>query len=414
MLKNKIIPIVIAAFLFGLPCGISPLAEEVSTESIGETTDEISEAINAQMAQVREQTKQVKEKMKAVKGQKENVKKAMEKFIEEMRKHKLDFSDIAESLSNMAIEIPEIVMEIPPIPPIPPIKMPKMPYVPPIGGINSSLKDFKGETVAKKFDKTFETNEKTRLIAHGPFASLVIVPAEPGQSLRAEVELIAGAPDKDEAQKLLDEMEVSFESKDDELTITAPPMKDHTKDDNQRIKACKVKLFAPALASIELKNQFGDVLIESVSTNIQCENEFGSLDVKNVRGELDLKNKFGSLIVVNHIGDGKLRCEFGGPTIDGWSGKMDLDVQFGQSDISGLTKEAEINGKFSFGAVNLKLPTDYAGEIKASASMGSIKAPEGLKEKKEMMSNSVSGVIGEGKGRINLKCSFSEVTIVKE
>lgn len=306
------------------------------------------------------------------------------------------------------IEMPEI----PAIPAIPPI-----PHMPPMPHINLAHMDenFKGEIVSDKIEKTFDVKSGTLLKVDTNFSTVRIEPGTSNSQIAAAVFRKTGADTKEEAQEIMKRYEVTLEQTADavEITVKLTNTKGEDNKGHNTMMHCDVVVTVPVKTPIELRNSFGDVGIQGIQSDIRSENKFGSTAIIKTQGTLKASSEYGQLAVQEHDGNGSVRGQFGDVFVDKLTGDLTIEVGYGKTKVSTDLKEAKIDGKFSFGEVQINLPNDYAGKVEAFASFGEIKAPDSLRREKKTFNEKVEGEIGNGQGLVQIKNSYAPVTITQ-
>ncbi len=329
--------------------------------------------------------------------------KDIEQWAESFAKQMEDIGNqIAQtSGKEIKIDIPEI--KIPKIE----INIPKMPKIPNIGEINGK---FEGEIVSEIIEKSFDVKSETPLLVDCVFSSISIEPGKDDSEISITVEKKTGAETEELAKYLQETIDVNIDKTKDGVELNIK-FKDDDKKLKKCLKQCIVKILTPVNTPIELRNSFGDVVIKSTKGKIQTENKFGSTFIQDAQGELDAKAEYGTLSILNHQGNSKVNNQFGDLKVIDLTGKLFFKSGYGNNTIQTDTANAQIEGSISFGNINIYIPEDYSGSINASSSFGSIKAPASLLKKSKMFNESVEGTIGEGKGKIDIKSSYTDVNI---
>ncbi len=283
--------------------------------------------------------------------------------------------------------------------------------MPPIPFFDRFFNEFTGVKESQVVEQTWKVEGEKPLQLYGTYSEIAVVPGKVTDEIHASIEMIAGAGNEDRAKEILETMKVDFEDTKEVYRIGVPRVtnKEHEMGD---VRVYKIKLRIPEnLSALDIDNNFGDILLNDIDTDIICKNEFGSVQLKNVRGNAKIQNKFGSLDIDHHTGDGDYYVEYGGLTIEDYDGDLKLEVKFSQSSIQGLNEDVTLVGNFSFGATRIHLPKGFNGIVDAESNMGQIHAPASLNHEKEMLKQKVQGKLGEGAGRIKIGAEFSPVTL---
>ncbi len=337
---------------------------------------------------------------------------AQDDFGKDMEKWAESFSQQMEEMSKQIAQSSgkDIKIDIPKIK-IPKIKIdiPKIPNIPNIGEINAK---FEGEIVSDVIEKSFDVKSQTPLLVDCMFSSISIEPGKDNSEISITVEKKAGAQTEELAKELLKTINVNIEKTSDGVELNIK-FTDSDKKLKKSLRNCIVKILTPVKTPIVMQNSFGDVVIKSTKGKIETENKFGSTFIQDAKGELNAKAEYGTLSIVNHQGNTKVNNQYGDLKVIDLDGNLFFKSGYGNSIIQTDSANAQIEGQISFGNLNINIPKDYSGGIKASSSFGSIKAPTSLQKKSKMFNESVEGTIGEGKGRIDIKTSYTEVNITQ-
>lgn len=387
------------AFLFGVTWSLLfiPLPSRADDPETSNETCVIREASAAAMARQAEQmAKQAEDLAKQCEQMAEHIGQQMEHILPQIEKQ-------VRSAMNLAARMSENIPPVPPIPPIPPIPdIPKLPNFAHLG------QDAEGEEAVETLEKTFEVQPGTALQVDSSFSSYRIQPGEDHAKMVFSIEKKTFGKTKEEAQKQLPAITITFEQTREAVILKIQPEKDqHVKLNGH----CEVRILVPENTPIQLRNDFGDVNLEKLTGGVNLENKFGSAYVGYTKGHLNAAAEYGNLTIDAHEGPTKVRSQFGNTRFDALKGDLDVQTGYGQTFIDLDSPNARLTGTFSFGDIFVAIPADFSGAIEAVSSFGEIKAPAGLRKKKEMFNESVSGRLGGGEGTIKINSSYSPVTI---
>lgn len=363
-----------------------------------------------EMAQFAESmAKQAEEMAKNVQSQQkdwQNQLKEMESHIHKMMpqiEH-----NVQKSLAMMQNQL-ELNLQLPDLPDLPALPdMSNMTHFSRIG------ENFHGEIVSDEIEKTFGVAEGTPVKVDANFSSIRILPGENPSQIRVHITRKTGAETKAIAEKLLQNFAATAEMTDEgvEVKISFKEKKEENKiEQKNTMMQCDVEILAPPQTPVKVRNSFGDVTIQNMQSEIKTENRFGKTLISGAKGKLEASAEYGQLAIQSHEGPVQAQGKFGDVLVDKTNGDVILGVQYGKAKVSTDLKEAKIEGTCSFGKCMINLPRDYSGKIEAVASFSSIQAPDGLLKKKEMFKEAVEDAIGDGKGRIQIKSSYSPVEI---
>lgn len=303
----------------------------------------------------------------------------------------------------MAARMGESIPPVPPIPPIPPI-----PAIPKKPSFSQMSHDEEGEEAVESLEKTFEVQPGTALQVESSFSSYQIQPGEDETKMIFSIEKKTYGKTKEEAQKRLPLITITFEQTKEAVVLKIQPVKDLHENLNGH---CEVKIQLPAGAPVSIRNDFGDVNLEKLTGGVNLDTKFGTAYVGHTKGNLNTVTEYGDLTIDAHEGPGKVRGQFGNVRLDDQRGDLEIQTGYSKAYIDLDSPTARLTGTFSFGDIFIALPKDFAGTVEAASSFGEIKAPAGLEKKKDMFNESVSGSLGSGAGAIKINSSYSPVTI---
>ncbi|MCK4889747.1 MAG: hypothetical protein KAS97_07435, partial [Candidatus Aminicenantes bacterium] len=101
------------------------------------------------------------------------------------------------------------------------------------------------------------------------------------------------------------------------------------------------KIYIPKSTTLNVKNRFGNISIDSSGTSLMVDGKFGDVSIKNIPSDISVINRFGKTKISNI------------------SGKIELDLKFSQADVSG---SSSIDCRISHSSLDLS-------DIKESSSV---------------------------------------------
>lgn len=232
------------------------------------------------------------------------------------------------------------------------------------------------------------------------------------------------------------------------------------------IKSINLVIKVPENISVDLKNEFGKIVVNSVTGKTTIYNKNGSISAKNVNGTLEVTNEFGSITVDSIKGDSKVINKNGSININNIEGSLYTENKFGSitakdvknnieafgengkielENIGGdatstnkfgaihltnaggtvklsnnngsvnfendktITKNVDINSKF--GSITLKVPNEQQGKFNLHTKMGGIKNDFNLPVKKTASRSEVNSNLGNSDNQFNIENENGSITI---
>lgn len=101
------------------------------------------------------------------------------------------------------------------------------------------------------------------------------------------------------------------------------------------------KIYIPKSTTLNVRNRFGDISIDSSGTSVMVDGKFGDVSIQNIPSDISIINRFGKTKISNI------------------SGKIELDLKFSKADVSG---SSSIDCRISHSSLNMS-------DIKESSSV---------------------------------------------
>ncbi len=371
-------------------------------------SEEFEKKMKSIAKELKKSSKQIEPKMNKLAEDMEkiapHIKKTVQHIMEMIQHMDLDFD-----LPTLPVTPPSTGVKHPQSPVVPSPPEFNVPGVPPVPNTGNVLDKFKGETVTETVQQSVEVAEGTELIVSGVSSMIQIQPGDSASTITLSALKTAGAKTREEAKALLDHLDISINKTDQQVEVTTNIKQ--PEEENDTMAFIEMMFMVPKGTPVTARNSFGGINILNVGGPVNCENSFGSTRVIGSEGSLNLTTYFGSTKVGDHTGDATIQNKFGNLTINGLDGDLNINVSYGQAEIKDIDPDVHIEGKCAFGKFELVLPEDYAGSIEASVKMGSIEVPEELTMHKEMTSQSVSGTLGDGTGKIRIVNQYGPLII---
>ena len=201
------------------------------------------------------------------------------------------------------------------------------------------------------------------------------------------------APDGNEAKQLAEQTKIKLETVGMTLVIKAE--KPYLK--HNRSIGIAYDITVPTKTGINCKTSYGQVELKNITGNIVAHTSFGQIKTENITGKIELNTSYGEIdcekITTN---DFSAKSSFG-----------EIKASFTDACPANMTVKVDT----SFGNIKADIPSNFAGSVAVETSFGKIKTDLPILVKGEVGKTRLTGTVGEGSGKLDLKTSFGEVTI---
>jgi DUF4097 and DUF4098 domain-containing protein YvlB len=205
--------------------------------------------------------------------------------------------------------------------------------------------------------------------------------------------ITAQAPTADEAKQLAEQTHIKFEISGKTLNVKAD--KPHLR--NKRSVLISYDIVVPARTAVRCKSSYGEIKLTNIKSDVAANTNFGDVVAEEISGRVKLDTSYGK-VDCKHI-----TCsEFSANSSFG-----DIVVVFSEACPNDLSAKITT----SYGAIDADVPKNFAGEAVIETSFGKIKTDLPIMIKGEVSKTRLSGTVGEGTGKLELKTSFGSVTI---
>jgi DUF4097 and DUF4098 domain-containing protein YvlB len=261
------------------------------------------------------------------------------------------------------------------------------------------------------------------------FGSVTVTGTE-ADDCRIEAKLTARAPSVEEAKQIAQQTEIKIEPEGTALKIFV----EHPHLKSNRSVGVSFDITMPKSIAARVHSSYGSVKLSDIEANVKADTCFASINCSNVTGDVDLETSYGSIKCEN-IKSGliKARTCFSSITCHNVTAQVDLKTSYGSVNCRNLTSSSiEAHSSFgsvdiecsdqtdpqliadistSYGSIEFKAPAGFSGTVDARTSFGSIKTLLPVTVSGEISKDRVSGTVGTGNGRLNLKTSFGSIKI---
>ena len=238
--------------------------------------------------------------------------------------------------------------------------------------------------------------------------------------IQIDIEIRASAKTDEGAQKLLDMISIESEKKGSKVscvTKVKKSSKNNKNKDNQSFSITyQVKI--PDGYDLELKNQFGDIMLANYAGKLTATCHFGHIKGShwtNV-GEIDVQ--FGGLDLDETIAE-KIDIQFS--SIDIGLIKGDADLKFSFCNNSNLSLSQELQSlklNASYTNLDIAIPRNFSAAYHIKTGFGSFRNSTDFDIKKEQsdelglnFSGEHHGKSGDGRVPIDISSSFSKIRL---
>jgi len=314
------------------------------------------------------------------------------------------------------------------------------------------------QALKEEQQKDFAATSSTELSIDNQFGNITITDWD--QS-KVTVSYIVEVTNSDEAKakKIMDKIKVEVKEEGNKIifkTIIGELGNLTNSNSKGEKQSFRIDYFVkcPKNIKISLDNQFGDVIVSTLTGPFNADLQFGSLNAVSLTGpETKIDMQFGQ-ITIGTLKDAKFDIQHSEALKISDCGNITIDAQFAKLDIGNL---ASLKGDISNSEItietlkdmlkiesnmgNVKIGTVSAGftsliaevnmgdfnigidpnagyKLEAEVNMGSIKVPDGLKKTTEKESDmpgitveKISGTYGNGNSMIKIDCNMGSVKI---
>lgn len=314
------------------------------------------------------------------------------------------------------------------------------------------------QSLKKDSHREFTTTSSTELKIDNQFGNITVTDWDQNKVV-IDVNIEVTGSDESKAQKLLDKITVEF--KEEGSLITAKTVigengKSNLKNETGKKQSFKIDYTVklPKSVKISLDNQFGDMIVGSLTGSFSADLQFGSLNAVSLTGpETKIDAQFGK-VTIGAMKDGTFDVQHCDAMKISDGGNLVIDAQFTKIEIGTVTSlkadlnhsDAEVESltdllKLDANLGSMKIGNISAGfksidveqnmgdltisidpkagyTLNAEVNMGSLKVPDGLKLTREkehdvpgVTAEKVSGIIGNGNSTVTVNSNMGSVKI---
>jgi hypothetical protein len=314
------------------------------------------------------------------------------------------------------------------------------------------------QTLREEDQKEFSANSSTELSIDNQFGNITLTDWDQNKVLITFIIEVTHS-DEAKAKKLMDKIKVDFREEGNKIVAKTKFGEDgniNLKNNKGEKQSFRIDYFVkcPKNIKVSLANQFGDLIVSSLTGSFSADLQFGSLNAVSLTGEkTKIDMQFGK-VTIGTVKDAKIDIQHCELLKISECGSLTLDAQFTQVEIGNLgSLSADLNncevtvdaladmlkldanmGSVKIGNVSSAFKSIVVDQnmgdltigidpkagytLNAEVNMGSIKVPDGIKLNKEKESDipgltaeKVSGTFGNGNSIIRIECNMGSVRI---
>lgn len=241
-----------------------------------------------------------------------------------------------------------------------------------------------------------ETIEKRFKVDNGSLITLdadmgsVVVEGTKGSEVVVYVLKGVNNVNRNEAEKLFDRYQVSFDERGRGLEITGDYDKPRGRINWRKSLKVHYEILVPEDVEVDLKTSGGSIHAENIAGDVNLKTSGGSLQLRDLAGRVTARTSGGSIQGRNLGFVADLHTSGGSINIDGAGGAIDAKTSGGSISIADV--DGTVDAQTSGGTIRLR---EIAGAVNAKTSGGSIEAE----------------ILGQPKDDMRLQTSGGSVTI---
>jgi len=282
----------------------------------------------------------------------------------------------------------------------------------------------------KEINKRFTATSSSELRIENKFGQVTLVQGNSGEVV-FDIVIKVDTPDDDQSQKLLDAITVNFNNDGNKIiAVTDIDEKiSKMKSSGNRKMSINYTVQVPASIALNLENNFGDVVLCSLSGPVALELNYGHLSADKLTGSpiaLELNYNPANIAYLakasldaNYAGEVEiikaenLSVELNYGTLSlGSVDALELEANYGKATIDGATGKGSVSIEVNMGSIDLRMLSGFS--LDAEFTMGDIQYPDGMKnlvKNKKMGNVEVSGTYGDGKAEVSIEGNMSNAKI---
>jgi len=275
-----------------------------------------------------------------------------------------------------------------------------------------AMSALRAEVYYKEIKKNFAVNRDVKLDMDVSFANVNIQTWDQSQ-MEIIIKMDISAKNEERANEYFESFNVDIDEGMDivNLNIEAGDW-NSSKSESFSVH---VEIRMPAAASLHGECAFGDLTISDLTAICDVNIEYGNLKINGLWSyENNVRNSFGNA-TINGTNGGEFNNEYGMLTIGLLQGNAKVQSSFGNLEIKKIAmqcKDLEVGVEYA--DAHIDLSSDAGFRFDLSSSYGNIDLPSSAKttsSESDFQDKQVKGTIGNGEGKLEVKCEFGNVDI---
>jgi len=286
----------------------------------------------------------------------------------------------------------------------------------------------------KKVNNSFNTGETGSLSIKNSFGDIDIESFD-GDRIEVEVTITVETRNQKDVQKYLDRIRIDVSESGNDVSLRTI----NEMNGGNRVKEFSIDydVKVPRKTSLEIRNTFGDLTIESSEGLINIDVQHGDASIGRVQEvenkQHELRVQFGDLkvdeisgadvrvqhgdFIIDKLYNGEIRLSFGEGNIEELAGRISLDIQHSEIEVDEILKELEdldVQLQFSEFKASGFENSDYEFDMEGSFTDFDFRGDFSVKQRdKGMNSESYLMYSGSESGakKVRIRGSHSDVNI---
>lgn len=245
-----------------------------------------------------------------------------------------------------------------------------------------------------------------------------------GNEIRITVSIKTSSDNENNASMLLDKITVGEKSSGNSVQLTTK-FGEAEKDKSNYCNNCNSSMEInydvqlPSSVSLELDNNFGDIILPDYQGSVRLVEKFGELKAGKLQNPGKIVVEFGKATMVG-ANDLQAEFKFSTVTLSGLTGRASLEFSFCDASRVELSKDlSDVDIRESYSALNLRPVSGFSGVFYVRTSFGDFinrsdiqmertnePARRGADTHREF-----KGTAGNGRSRIEIKSSFGKIVL---
>ena len=184
------------------------------------------------------------------------------------------------------------------------------------------------------------------------------------EEIKVDYTLKVHAEDKDAAEEFIKDLEVIYNVENDQLNITLNKSQTDTPD-LINVVEIDYRITIPANFKTELINQYGELSVYDLNSELKADNRYGQTRVENIKEAVELELAYGQSNIVDLESTLDLDSSYAENKIKNIAGRFNLESAYGFNTIENLDSDLIINSRYGgaeiTSAENIQINSRYTG-----------------------------------------------------